>query len=431
MNENFIEAYTETVAEQIDAPIVFIKASAYWLVSSLLGRFFQCKWFPLLGRPNEWFLLSSMPGRTRRSTIQELAEDVYRGAYTDFLMKHEDVSQETASNIVDDSLVEESTPEGILDHIIDCKLNAYSILSGEFGAVLKRMTMRDYEAGMLSLLSKMYYGEGGSMYLSRRGGKVGVRRLPRGLYVTMLAGMQEPKYYITPDMIRQGLLRRIVLCYVERSDRWMPPLKEKYEDLRKILKEKFAPEFAEKMVELSEIADECKDRKIEIRFIPRVIDSINDYAKKLDADLDREPTNVNIYRQSLWEHLAKLSMLNAIARGRVDLVAGENVVNVTEDDYSKADAFLQEAVKNSDKAILSIAEREQPIRTAEQPLDRVYRIIASAGSGGISRSELHRKTNMISKDLDEILYTLRESGKVKWEVRKTGGRDSLWYVAVE
>lgn len=203
MSENFIDRYTKDIADYTDAPDVFIRASAYFLTSSLLGRYFRCPYLPLIAKPNVWFIISSIPGAMRRSTIQNLANYVYRKTYEKYLVEFEETSPEEAKEKVEGSLIEEGTVEGILDHINQTKLKEYCIVSLEFGSVLKRMSVRDYELGVSSIFSKMYYGEGGSMYLSQRGGKAGVRRLPEGLYVTMLAGMQEPKQYLTPDMIKQ------------------------------------------------------------------------------------------------------------------------------------------------------------------------------------------------------------------------------------
>jgi len=127
-------------------------------------------------------------------------------------------SDDEIRTIVEDSIVEEGTPEGIVDHTNATKLDAYHIASPEFGSVFQRMRPDQYEFGYAASLSKLYYGEGGTQLLSQRKGGIGVRRLREGLYVTMFATMQEPRYYLTPELMRQGLLRRIILCYVKPEE---------------------------------------------------------------------------------------------------------------------------------------------------------------------------------------------------------------------
>jgi DNA-binding Xre family transcriptional regulator len=443
--EDFIKHYTETVSKFLDAPLVFIEASAYWIVSSLLGRFFKCLLLPpLSARPNLWFALSSIPGALRRSTVQEYAKRVYRKAYIQYLKEYKNMDEAKARETVINSLIEEGTPEGIIDHIESSNLETYAIVSSEFGSVLKRSRERDYEAGVLSLLSKMYYGEGGLMHLSQRGGRPGKRELREGLYVTMLAGMQEPKHYITPDMIRQGLMRRIIICFVDSGEheRWIPPI-----DLdRRMAEDKLdelAQEIKNMMVEYSKICEEnlkmFQSPLIDVFLLPPVKEEINDYERKLDLTVRVNPNDVNIYKQSLWEHLTKLAIVHAISRGELTKLAEGEVMNVRLEDLREAKRFLEETVKHIDEVISSLGEREEPIKTVKTLADRVYNIIASGGEKGTSggekgmkRSEAYRRLggNISRRDFDEAIEVLLETERIREEKQSTGGRKAVIYYVV-
>jgi len=156
---NIINEYTKLVMKTCDAPEIFIRASAYYIVSATLGEFFINRLVPKGSRrPNVWIVLSSIPGRTRRSTVQREAYDTFKAV----------VGKENAKQMV----IESGTPEGIMDAIEEEPDSPYTIQSTEWGTVMGDMKRSDhYSHGVSSLLSKLYYGEGGRQSLSQRGGK--------------------------------------------------------------------------------------------------------------------------------------------------------------------------------------------------------------------------------------------------------------------
>ena len=448
-----IDKWCEIVEKYCDSPKLFIEAGGYYLTSVLLGRFFRCPQLPQRGRPNIWIILSSIPGRMRRSTLQHYANYVFKNALLEFydriglvpdtLVEEEleglseeerrEVIRAERERMIDDCVIEEGTPEGIMDAIEATGQNVYTIVSTEIGSVFQRMRARDYQMGVLTLLSKLYYGEGGSILLSRRGGRPGVRRLPPGLYVTMFSGMQEPKYYLDYSMVRQGLLRRILIVYVEAKelDRWIPPLREGRDEIYDELLA-YAGAMAKLMERFHVISSSYTPPVLDILFNPRAIERINELAEELDRMLVREESDANIYRQGLWEHLAKLSMLRRIAEGRLERLGDFYQMTVRTEHVEKALEFLKPISEKVDDIILSLGEERQPIRTYEDPLDRIYRIIASAGPSGISRADLYRKAKMRARELDELLATLiRMEKREKIEGTSTGGRIPILYRAKE
>jgi hypothetical protein len=78
------EEYNSRVSEYTDAPEVFIQGSFYYLVSATQGEFYQNPMTPPgAQRPNEFIMFSSIPGRTRRSTVQRLAYKMYKDVIGD------------------------------------------------------------------------------------------------------------------------------------------------------------------------------------------------------------------------------------------------------------------------------------------------------------------------------------------------------------
>ncbi|MEM2506794.1 MAG: DUF3987 domain-containing protein [Nitrososphaeria archaeon] len=405
-----IEEWKKRLCEYTDAPELMIEATAYYLISATLGEFFKNPLVPIGSeRPNLWIVLSSIPARMRRSTIQRLTYKTFK-----------DVMGKEAEKMV----IEEGTPEGILDAINELEGKSCTIQSTEFGGILTRMRTKDYEIGVSSLLSKLYYGEGGKQSLSKRGGKEGTRFLPEGLYVTMLTGLQEPKLYFTPEMLAQGLLRRLIVVYVPKADRWKPPIDQ--------LRQNF---------NMQDIVQELRNRRIKLEgrhidylFTPDAEDKINSFAKEMDRELDRNQDNVTLYKASMWEHLAKISAIHAINRFEIYFETAPPLLSVKLDDVDKAKLFLNQVIKNFEPVIEELGVTDVTDRSHKPILEKIFRKIRTAGSEGITLDQLGRTfSGYTREELSRYLETLRMQDRIviKLKERKGPGRPSQVIVAKE
>jgi len=412
---NFIDEYTKQVMKYTDAPKNFIQASAYYIVSATLGEFYVNKLVPFgAQRPNLWIVLSSIPGRMRRSTVQRMAYMSYRKII--------------GADFFPDMVIEEGTPEGIMDAIGEEPKSSYTIQSTEFGAVMERMSRGSYQYGVASLLSKLYYGEGGRQSLSRRGGKKKDRILPEGLYVTMFTGLQEAYYYFTTEMLNQGLLRRLLIIYEKKAKRWRPPIDQLRQEFRM---DKLINSLKKERQNL--LKKGLDSRGISVVLIGDAEDKINDYSKKLDKALDTEQDNVALYRQTLWEHLIKLATVNAIPRGAT-MVAGRPVLNVTINDVNKAEKFLRNVEAGMQTVIEGLGEMEEPLRTQKTAEQRCYRYIRQAGKDGIGMDNLGKKFPGVPRaKVVQFIENLRGQGRIKIRhlERKGPGRPPRIFVASE
>ena len=398
--------------EYTDAPKNFIQASAYYIVSATLGEFYVNKLVPFGSqRPNLWIVLSSIPGRMRRSTVQRLAYISYRRIIgTDYFH---------------DMIIEEGTPEGIMDAIGDQPSASYTIQSTEWGAVMERMSKGNYQYGVASLLSKLYYGEGGRQSLSRRGGKKKDRIIPEGLYVTMFAGLQEAYYYFTTEMLNQGLLRRLLIVYQKKADRWKAPIDQ--------LRQTFHIDDLTNSLKKERIRLVKQGYRTNVILLPDAEVKINDFSRQLDKKLDDEQDNVALYRQTLWEHLLKLATVNAIPRGG-RIVAGQPTLNVTIKDVDKAGKFLKDIEMGMQTIIEGLGEQEEPLRTQKTAERRTYRYIRQAGKDGIGMDNLGKKFPGVPRvKIVQFIENLRGQGKIhiRYLERKGPGRPPRIFVASE
>jgi len=239
----------------------------------------------------------------------------------------------------------------------------------------------------------------------------------------MFAGMQEPQQYLSRGMIRQGLLRRILLCYVKSSElnRWKPPLdvfrSQIYEKL-----DEFIEDLTQKMIKYQ------KSAPISVIHLPNVMNRINEYARELDAAVEKEESDYNIYRQSYWEHVTKISALEAIAEGSIREDPNRNLIaDVKKEHLERALDFVAEVTSHMEEVIQSLGAEKKPVVTAEDPLERVYNIIAEGGDKGIARYMVYRKAKMLADELDEIIATLIQAQRVEVIRKNTSGRIATFY----
>jgi len=423
VGENPIKVFVEEISKLTDAPIPFIQSAAYWTVSATLGHYFD---MPQMRHarlnPNLWILLSSIPGRMRRSTIQDYAQKIVKPVLRDYLEQVERLPMEEAEMKTEQIFIEEGTPEGIIDHIQESKLKVYHMYSTEFGGVLSRAVSRDYEAGVLTLLSKLYYGEGGMMLLSRRvKGTSGFRYLPPGLYVTLFAGCQEPGNYITRSFVRQGLLRRLLICYVEphELDRWKEPLSmENYE------RDQVLNTITERLKELQNLYYPIARRqfkgRIPLIFLSGPLNEINDYARIVEDRVKKDPSDANIYRQTFWEHLAKLSAIHAIGEeNRFKEVSGEWQLHVTAEDLKEARSLFDFIDRKASTIVSELEQVLAKVTIYSQHYAKILTPLRESG-GRMRYSELLARSGMISEDFDKVLQSLVDMRKVKRRVEGDG-----------
>lgn len=440
---DLIEKFVRIVSAITDSPEEFIRAGAYHLIASLLGRFISIPAQPFGHRPNPWFIISSIPGLMRRSTVLRCVLNVYRRALQKFYEKTLSLGDDEEREVeikerISDSLILEGTVEGLADHIeaacskgVDC----FAIMSPEFGGILKRMASGHYQNAVINLLSSLKYGEEWSQSLSRRGGKKGRRYIPPNLFVTMFSSMQEPKEYITKEQARQGFVRRLLIIYKRPREldksKWQPPLKLERMFYWRLLDE-YSDELAEYMVKLNSLVwyQQTYDEPLTIPTVISVVDEeINTIAREIDfsiMDKDRvldKVLDADIYRQGYIENLIHLTVLTALAKGEGRLIHhddGQTWLMLGPDDLNTAKRFLDTIYAKTEEVFEDIGVTTKPVEV-DETVERVYEKIWKAGKEGLITSELYslgynreRLKNALQQLLlAERIIVLREGTRTK------------------
>jgi hypothetical protein len=435
MPDNLIENYVDITKKYTDAPEMFLRAGGFFLISSLLGEFFSLPDVKV-GRLNVWFILSSIPGRMRRSSVMNYANFVLKKTLIQYYV-NQNKDNDKANHLYSLSQIEDCSPEGLCDAIIEgAKYNIMSffITSTEFGDILKRISGgKHYSSGVDILLSKLYYGEGYNQQLSRRGGGE-PRIIPSGTYVTMYSSIQEPHQYLTESMSRQGLLRRIMFLYMKTTDMtmeaWKEPFKQNYDNIWRELENYAYNHIVPARRRLFELTEQGK-KPIPCRFVEDVKNRITEFAREADANVLNDASDYNIYRQTQWEYQVKLSALVVIAEAFAkdpsdlcNLDVKEIVVETRH--YEQACAFIQSLDKHTENMMEEITLGSEQRRFREV-LERIYKKIKDAGAAGINHSDLSRAFPKREHHLQEYIAVLEEEERIVSKQIPTKGRTKVVY----
>ncbi len=501
---NMIDKFVFIVKEYCDAPETFIRAGGYSLISSLQGRFATVVGVPFSGRPNPWFIISSIPARMRRSATLNYVEYVYKGILKQYYkgsvrltkseieeiekeiekefveedkslyistLEDEDKKklaqegvdkrniqskselstqkqnwtlQNKINDMVDSSIIEEGSKEGLMDHLgaaYKKGLTELIILSPEFGAIISSIMQKSYQFGVASLLSKLKYGESGTVYLSQRGGKKGLRYVPPGLFITMFATMQEPGQYLTEAQSRQGLLRRLMIGYIKNTDLdmkdWKAPIRNDRWKLWELL-DLYTKELYTNVVitdNSRSYAEKLGDIECVPIYIDDVKDELNDLARKIDEEIIHDDSDYLIYKQGTWEQLTELAAIHCIARrkfeGDISTEIPSLMFNVTKEDLDIVKEFHEKFSMNAEEVLDNINRPASKFTSHEKDLDRIYRYVYRAGIEGIKKTDLGNSAKLLKDALNEILDTLVSYGRVKMKTIPTKGRQITVYISTE
>jgi len=440
MTENltWMEKYYKVVHNNFDTEDIFIKASAYHLVSSLLGRFAICPEHPYqsienMTKPNLMFLLSSPPGAFSRSNIQSCDDVVWQNALKSFyedtnpMIKGKTDEDETKpfselegfekKSFLRNFTIQEGTCEGIKDHIGPfCEdypdLKFFDFKGDEFGMTLEMMQQGQYQRGLAGLISKLYDGKSDGQRLSKRKGNRN-RYIPPGVYATMLCGMQEPDLYIPVSMVRQGLFRRILVVYTDEKTTYYPLLCNR---------EGIGEELKNLAVEIKDIMIKYNSYREHINcfFSSDLSDTINySFDKKYRMNNSKGLlTNVTCTIGSI---LTKLCLLEAIQNPMNVHDEDSPLIRIKQEHYDKAYDFLQDVMKPWDEIYTRIGRKKEMLTDRTDIYARILDIIKE-NNGIINQAKLLKKLNIPAEQFEVIKLDMKKRGELNYNTIPTKGR---------
>lgn len=419
---NWIDEFYDTISKYTDAPEPIIRGGGYWIISATLGKFFQIMESKRPLKPNVFVIFCGPAGISRKSTVISYSMYVYKRAWEKYIGS-------IGINIdVEDKFIEEFTIEGITDYI-DEYINIsrdFVLTTDEFGVWLQRSGSR-YMVGTRGMLSKLYYGETYKQVLSKRSGSNNIRKVPGGLYFTMICGMQDADLYLDEMDVRQGLVRRTLFINVKPEDKtkYIPPLDENsiyiYAKLDKI-----GDEIGDKMIELHNLIKNTSKNRIEVYMYDTIREKINERAKKLhDICMNKYINMDGGYLDTCWEHLLKLTVLETIANPNLkpNMLVDTYAISVRDiDAFRKADEYMKWINNRVIDMIIDVNTPKDKVQIKDVGnIESKIQHILIRNNGYIGRRELAKKINIENEQLRDILCGMIDNEKL-WCVREKIGR---------
>lgn len=428
--KNLIDEFTDTFSEIYDANHTYIEAAAYWVASSTIGTFTNMADLKRLSKkPNIYVIFSSIPWAERRSTIVNLASEVYKEAWNEFYKRF------GSEEIANDSIIGRGTEQGIVDRVMEKKLDHYDIIEPEMGGHWSMMNMQRHLSGYKSFLTARYDGHEYIENLSQRKGKkdedeTDRRYISPGTGFTLIGDLQEPEHYFDEFDVAQGLMRRTLLVYVPKEEIIPENTKSEYDisaDTHKAIR-RIGGLFADRMEYLKPIANLYMNPLAEKEILKREIE----IRKTLKTCVDPIP---HLFEPIEVEMLKKLPVLRAISSDSIfkdDIEDVERYIMVSKENFDKSRKFLNKVLVNLSVAIDRIMyRRSRPVIMDDEMIKR--KIVSDIKGSDDWVQNITGVTHMTLNKITDYLETLIKEERIFGMGVYTGkiGKPPIYYTTTK
>jgi len=157
--------------------------------------------------------------------------------------------------------------------------------------------------------------------------------------------------------------------------------------------------------------------KIDIHFAPEAMNLINSYAQIVEGRVDQDKNQFNIYCQTFWEHLMKHSTFNAMVRGELIEMKGEESLHVRPEDVKEAMPPVKFLEDNARMWVPKLGIKQMDLVSEEEILNKMVEALRSFPYGIANYSQWYSKVPMKTIDFIRRKNALIELGRVE-EVSK-------------
>jgi len=389
----FIEEYTEWAKDLGDAAPQYHPAGAFVILSSLL-----CGDVKLPTRfgtivPNLWFMILADTTLTRKTTAMDNAVDLLLEVDPDIL------------------LATDGSIEGLLTALGDRSNMPSLFLRDEITGLIEAMTKKEYLAGMMEMLTKMYDGKHMKRILRKE--VIDVKN-PR---LVLFAGGIRNKMVdlLKSEHVSSGFLPRFIFITAESDTTRLrpigPPTEENLEGREHLLN---------RMIELYEhykvVQTPSRGKKAHVphtwdaKLTPDAWLKYNEYEVQL-LEYAMSSYNPGLMTPML-DRLAKSGLKAAVLIGASRKLAEEIIV--TEEDLRHAFYYVEQWLDHTLYMMQHMGESQD-----EKRLNRVLFTIET--EPGLLRSHLMRKLYMNSKEAEGIFVTLEQRNQIYRKKRGSRG----------
>jgi len=332
-------------------------------------------------KANLWFMILGETTTSRKSTAMEMA--------LDFL------------NEIDEQalLGSDGTVEGIGRRMSLREDRASLFHRDEFSGMLSSMSRKDYQAGMMEMLTKLYDGKRSKRSLSKE--EIDIRN---PYFVMLCGGTQEGIYSALTDIhVRSGFLPRFCFISAKRNIQDLtdmgPRTKKNQAARTKLIEELFEIKNQYPTTDL----EEFKFKNIPINNEVELTDSawllFNRYLKKLLKF--GESTQQPAYMMPMMNRLG-ISGLKAAMLIAATLANGQTSKIIIDDKVLKKAFYFVDIWKNYALEVASnigLTDFERKLMSIEQ-------FIIRANEKGVHKAAVMRAFKLDARDMDRVMSTL-------------------------
>lgn len=385
MEPSFVEKYITWASTKSDASIQYHEAGAFTILSSILAEaiVLPTSWGTFI--PNLWFMILGDTTLTRKTTAMDMAMDLLLTVYEDCILA------------TDGSL------EGILSAISLRSGRTSLFWRDEFSGMLDAMKRRDYHAGMVEFLTKLYDGKYQKRMLRKE-----IIEIRDPVFIMFCGGI---KTRITElfdeDYIVNGFIPRFIYIIAEPDPEKFKPVGPPTDNIQMV-----STELLEELLKLRQVYDKKSfvmlgEEKIENTLHTKVQLTEDAWARynqleKHMVDAGKYSDNPDLYMPAL-DRLAKSTLKTAMLIAALKEQPDDSIT-VEIDDLLRAIKFT-DSWKDYTLYVIDAAGKS----LSEKTLDRAFNIIAS---GKNSRSHLMRSMHLTSREADLMLDTLEQRGLI-------------------
>lgn len=387
---NFVEQYVKYACQCTDAPKEYHEYIGYCLLSAIVGRKILVPFTFGNVYPNLWIILLGHSASARKTTSIKIGMRILPS----------EVNQ----------LAQDSTPEGLIESLSETPVGI--LARDELGGFLQNLSKK-YMQGYKEFLNNLY--DSPESY-TRRLQKENV--VLKNVCVGILGGTTPKRFLINTSMedILSGFFGRFAYVNPSLEGRKRKPVSHKKvkmrteeDKLRKMLSQLSARiTKIKRPVSLTLSEDALKrynewleEQEKELQSNENVDELSSVYSRSFDyaikfAILEHVNNSLNSYNSSFVKFVKNNITLEELERG---IELAERCLT-----YSKQ--LVTEIIEGTELTNLRISKN----------IERVSRMIKR--KPGITRSELLRNTNILAREMDEIINTLHQRKEV--EIKTSG-----------
>jgi hypothetical protein len=384
--ETFVERYSKWASGLGDAAAQYHPAGAFVILSSILGgRVRLPTSFGVVGL-NLWFMILADTTLTRKSTAMDIATDL-------LALIDEDAILATDGSI-----------EGLMTGLQPRSGRPSLFLRDEFSGLIEQMTKKDYMAGMMEMLTKLYDGKMQKRLLRKESVTI-----TKPVLIVFAGGIKtKVQQLLTLEHISSGFMPRFVFITAESSTAKMQPMgpptlrdysgrDELVDEMREIYTHYVVPAGVEERGTFKVPVM----REWDAELTPEAWARYNKFEQDMmQAGIDSgRPELMTPMYDRLAKSTLKVAVLLAASRLR------EETVVVEESDVVLGISYCRSWRNYANDVVNGVGKN-----AGERDLEKITQAIMR--NPGITRGRLMQNFHLTARSADAIFTTLEQRGQI-------------------